>query len=98
VTRETQPERTRLSWRRTWLSLAAVGVAEAHLVANHRSDALGIVVAAAALVAAVGWVAMRGRDAVLAHPLRTGDGRTPALMAGCAVAVGILGAIVVVAT
>jgi hypothetical protein len=89
VTRETQPERTRLAWLRTWLSLAAVGAAEARLVTEHHAGVIGV--ALAALLGAVGWRVLRGRDAVLAQGHRPGDGREPLLMAACAVGVGLLG-------
>jgi putative membrane protein len=98
ATRETQPERTRLSWRRTWLSLAAVGAAEARLVAEHRSAATGAVLGTAAVLGLVAWAVLHRRDAVLATSRVAGDGLPPALVAAGAVGVGLLGAVVVLAT
>ena len=95
MTRETQPERTRLSWLRTWLSLSGVGVAEARLVAAHRSGAVGATLILAVLLGAVAWVALRRRDVVLGTSRLVGAGREPLLVAACAVGVGLLGVLAV---
>ncbi|GAB7003084.1 hypothetical protein JCM18899A_05550 [Nocardioides sp. AN3] len=94
--RETQHDRTRLSWTRTCLSVAAVAVAEVRLClrADHPVAVVALLLAGFTLVALIAAAAHRrlGLDvtAIARHRMRA-DGTAAAVVAGCAVLAGLLG-------
>jgi hypothetical protein len=94
-----QPERTALAWRRTSLSLT-VGALVAARVLPHFWGAPGLLIAGAGVIASVAIIVLAHRRyRTHHHRLTSGhfehlglpDGALPALLAGTALAAGIIG-------
>ncbi|MEV5596790.1 DUF202 domain-containing protein [Streptomyces sp. NPDC052496] len=90
-----QPERTRLAWRRTTLSCTLVAILAGRQVVQHRAPG-PVTVLAAALVLLV-WIAfvaaaqLRMRAMCGSRPPAL-SARTALVLAGCACALAVLGA------
>jgi uncharacterized membrane protein YidH (DUF202 family) len=94
--RESQPERTRLAWRRTSLALVATTLLTIAVVV-HRGGSpatvavLGVVLA----VAATGLGLAEWRTRVLATAKVNRIGRTAAILALVVTTLGVLGAVII---
>jgi hypothetical protein len=95
--RESQPERTRLAWRRTALALTATTLITIALVAR-RGGSVGAVALLGPIlvVAASGLGLAQRRVTLLSAPGFGRVGRTPAVLALLVTALGIMGAAIVV--
>jgi uncharacterized membrane protein YidH (DUF202 family) len=95
-----QPERTRLAWRRTTLTCVAVALLAGRLALHARPSAPGAVVMVAVVLAlAVGvFIELAHRRARMMHAARPAaiSPRWVIAAAGCAVAIAVFGAVLVI--
>jgi len=96
---ETQHERTRLSWNRSCLALAVLTLAEIRLSSvGHPILPAVVFLAGGALVGGTWWAAairQRADAAALSRQRTLSGGRTPAWLAACAAALGVVAALIV---
>jgi Domain of unknown function (DUF202) len=93
---QSQPERTRLAWRRTALALIATTLLTIAVVVHRGGSTATIAVLGASLgVAAAGLGLAERRTRVLSSPGFGRIGRTPAILALIVTTLGALGAVII---